>query len=428
MSKHVFVLGPDERNLEMLRESPALEDCVLHRLLDSDDLVHVDRIDFNGLLAAADQHLREFDDPVDAVIGYWDFPVCTMVPLLCEPRGLYSADLRALLKCEHKYWSRLEQRKVIKDLPDFEVVDLEHHTRPPAGVSYPMWLKPVKSFSSQLAFKVHDDAQFDAALDEIREGIGRVGKPFDAALSHASLPDEIAEIGAMACIAEETVTGQQLTVEGYSAAGRIHFYGIVDSVLYPGTSSFQRYEYPSSLPQDVRDRVMDASERVIRQIGLDWVPFNIEFFWDSETRRLNLLEVNPRHSQSHAQMFEAVDGAPNHQAMVQLALGRDPRMPLREGEHKVAGKWFYRRFSDAVVRHAPTEEEIAAVERDNPGVRITVLPQDGMYLNELPDQDSYSFELAHLYIGARDAEDMQAKYDRCVAALPFEFDEVGGRT
>lgn len=48
MPKHVFVLGPDERNLEMLRESPALDDCVLHRLLDSDDLVHVDRIDFDG--------------------------------------------------------------------------------------------------------------------------------------------------------------------------------------------------------------------------------------------------------------------------------------------------------------------------------------------------------------------------------------------
>lgn len=362
------------------------------------------------------------------MIGYWDFPVCTMIPLLCEPRGLHSADLRALLKCEHKYWSRLEQRKVIADLPEFDVLDLDHEPKPPAAVAYPMWLKPVKSFSSQLAFQVHDDAEFTDALDEIRDGIGRVGAPFDAALAHARLPEEIAEIGGMACIAEETVTGQQLTVEGYSYGGTVHFYGIVDSVLYPGTPSFQRYQYPSTLPQDVRDRVMTASERVIRQVGLDWVPFNIEFCWEPETRRLNLLEINPRHSQSHAQMFEAVDGAPNHQAMVQLALGRDPRMPRREGEHSVAGKWFYRRFSDATVRHAPRAEEIAAVERDNPGVRITVLPQDGMRLSELPDQDTYSFELAHLYIGAQDAEDMQAKYDRCVAALPFEFDEDGGNT
>ncbi|QGK70693.1 hypothetical protein GIY23_15270 [Allosaccharopolyspora coralli] len=143
MPKHVFVLGPDDRNLQTLRDSPALEDCQLHRLLDSEDLVHVDRIDFDGLLATADRRLREFDGPVDAVIGYWDFPVCTLVPLLCEARGLHSADLRALLKCEHKYWSRLEQRKVIADLPDFAVLDLDQDAKPPEDVTYPMWLNEV---------------------------------------------------------------------------------------------------------------------------------------------------------------------------------------------------------------------------------------------------------------------------------------------
>ena len=46
---------------------------------------------------------------------------------------------------------------------------------------------------------------------------------------------------------------------------------------------------------------------------------------------LHVLEVNPQHSQSHAELFEQVDGVPNHLAMLRLALGRDPELPPRQG-------------------------------------------------------------------------------------------------
>ena len=36
----------------------------------------------------------------------------------------------------------------------------------------------------------------------------------------------------------------------------------------PGTSSFLRYQYPSSLPSDVRERLTDISRRVVEAIDL----------------------------------------------------------------------------------------------------------------------------------------------------------------
>src|SRR5699024_8701986 len=146
-------------------------------------------------------------------------------PVLSERRGLRSTGLESLFKCEHKYWSRLEQRKAISDLPRFGTVDLASGSGPPPDVDFPMWIKPVKSFSSQLAFRVEDEQGLQEAISKIRAGIDRIGAPFDAALRHASLPAEISEVGGEACLVEEAVGGRQVTVEGYSYDGDVHCYG-----------------------------------------------------------------------------------------------------------------------------------------------------------------------------------------------------------
>ncbi len=271
-----------------------------------------------------------------------------------------------------------------------------------------MWLKPVKSYSSALAFQVKDAEQFDDAVSQIREGIGGIGEAFDVVLSMLDLPPEVAEAGGQhACLAEEEISGRQLTVEGYSIDGKVHCYGVVDSIQYEGTSSFLRYQYPSSVPADIADRLIDASSRVVRQIGLDNSTFNIEFFWDPERDRINIVEVNPRLSQSHAPLFEYVDGVPNHECMISLALGRAPQLPYRKGSYNVAGKWFLRRFSDGYVRKSPSEEDIARVEREVPDTIVDITATQGGRLSDLPSQDSYSYELAALYIGAQDEDELK---------------------
>ncbi|WP_416237214.1 ATP-grasp domain-containing protein [Streptomyces marinisediminis] len=422
--KNVFVIGLDDENTETLRDVPHAEEYTFHPLLGHDELQH-GAVDFEELLDRAQRRLDAFDGSIDAIVGYWDFPASVLVPLLSARYGTRSTSLESVVRCEHKYWSRLEQRKVTDAVPHFGLVDLDaDDPRPPEGVRYPMWLKPVKSFSSELAFGVKDDEEFRAAVAEIREGISRIGGPFDTLMRRMELPPEIAEVGGAACLAEEALSGEQYAVEGYVHNGEVTVYGALDSIDYADSPCFLRHQYPSALPESVTARMADVSERVMRQLGMDDATFSIEFFYDARTDELGVLEVNPRHSQSHAELFEYVDGVSNHHCMVSLALGRDPRMPDHKGEYEVAAKWYHRRFADGVVRRAPDRADVERVERDVPGVKVEVKVSEGQRLSELPEQDSYSFELAHVFVAAQSETELLEKYDRVIAALPFAFDDV----
>ncbi|MPY81055.1 MAG: hypothetical protein GEV04_22015 [Actinophytocola sp.] len=48
---------------------------------------------------------------------------------------------------------------------------------------------------------------------------------------------------------------------------------------------------------------------------------------------------------------------------------------------------------------------------------------EGVRLSEAAAQDSYSYELAHIFIGAHSEQELHEKYEQCLAGLPFEFDE-----
>ncbi|MFI2238601.1 acetyl-CoA carboxylase biotin carboxylase subunit family protein [Streptomyces chrestomyceticus] len=415
--KNIFVLGLEAANLPALHDVPDADRYRFHPLLTVKEL-QVGEVSVPDLLDKAQQLLDSFDGSVDAIVGYWDFPISTLVPILSERYGTRSTSLASVVKCEHKYWSRLEQEKAVDTHPRFGRVDLHADPpRPPEGVGFPMWLKPALAYSSELAYGVKDETEFRTAVEKIRKGIGRVGQPFEYILDRLDLPPEMAGVGGQVCLAEEALSGIQVAVEGYVHDGEVTVYGVLDSIDYPGSSSFLRHQYPSTLPEPVLHRLRDASARVMRQIGTQEATFSIEYFYDPHTDDINVLEVNPRHSQSHAELFQYVDGAPNHHAMLRLALGEDPAMPHREGRYRTAAKWYYRWFADGVARAVPSQEEVERIEREIPGTRIHVIPEPGQQLSDMEQQDSYSFELAHVFTGGDSEEELRAKYDHCVAAL-----------
>ncbi|MFD7711630.1 acetyl-CoA carboxylase biotin carboxylase subunit family protein [Streptomyces sp. NPDC059786] len=420
--KNVFVLGLDEANLPTLQAVPGAKHLNFRPLLTIGEL-QGGEVSVPRLLDRAQSELDAFEGRIDAVVGYWDFPVSTLVPILGERYGTRHTSLESVVKCEHKYWSRLEQRKVTDRHPRFGRVDLDAgDPRPPEGVRFPMWLKPALSYSSELAFGVKDMDEFRAAVAEIREGIARVGRPFEDILDRVGLPPEMEGVGAQVCLAEEAMTGIQVAVEGYVHEGEVTVYGVLDSINYPDTSSFLRHQYPSALPPEVLRRLHDVTGRVMRQIGFDGATFSVEYFYDPATREIGLLEINPRHSQSHAELFQFVDGVPNHHCMLALALGEDPRMPAGEGSHAVAAKWYHRWFTDGTVSRVPSAEDVARIERETAGLRVDVVPRQGQRLSELPQQDSYSYELAHVFTGGSSEDDLRAKFDHCVAGLGLAFD------
>ncbi|RKS07837.1 biotin carboxylase [Nocardiopsis sp. Huas11] len=418
MTMNVFVLGLDEQNLQVLRDLPGADGYRFQSLLGWEEIGQEHEVDMPALLELAERRLDSFEETVHAIIGYWDFPVSSLVPLLCEPRGLRSTSLESVVRCEHKYWSRLEQRAVIPEaVPRFAEVDLDESVKP-EGLSYPLWVKPVKSFSSELAFRVTDDAGFREAMEEIRAGAGRIGDAFQWVMDRVRLPRDVEEAGGTAGLAEEEAVGDQLTVEGYVRDGVPRVYGIIDSPHYPDTSSFLRYEYPSRVPLKTQERLVDLTERVITRVGLDDTTFNVEYFHDPDSGALTLIEINPRHSQSHARMFELVDGVSNHEICLRIALGQEPDLE-RGGEYDVAAKWFLRRFADGFVERVPTPEDLERARERVPDSWAEVVAHEGEWLSDLPIQDSYSYELAHVIVGARDADECERKFRECAGELPF---------
>lgn len=101
------------------------------------------------------------------------------------------------------------------------------------------------------------------------------------------------------------MTGLQVAVEGYVHEGEVTVYGVLDSINYPGSSCFLRHQYPSMLLPGVIRRLHEVRRRMMRQIGMDADTFSIEYFYDSETDEISLLEMNPRHSQdSYSYSYE----------------------------------------------------------------------------------------------------------------------------
>lgn len=420
---NVFVVGLDEHNRMLLEGMPDAARYRFHAVFTYEE-IYQEVISFEELLTEAQEMLDAFEDSIDAIIGFWDFPVTALVALLRPRYGLAATSLTELLKCEHKYWSRLVQQEVIEEYPPFALVDLDAEPEPPEGLRFPMWIKPVKSFASMLAFGVADEESFAVALAEIRSGIGRIGRPFEDLLQRAELPERIATVGGQACLVEEAITGRQVTVEGYRHHGEIVIYGIVDSIRYDNSPSFLRYQYPSTLPENVQQRVADISARVVEAIGLEGLTFNIEFFWDPGTDAVTVLEINPRHSQSHAELFADVDGTSNHELLLRLSLGLEPVIHPGQGRYRVAAKCFLRHFTDGIIRRHPSEEEIAAIERLVPATTIDLSAHTGDRLSQMHGQDSYSYQLASIYIGAEDEAELMMKFDQVVTALPYEIDDL----
>src|SRR5699024_9226467 len=163
------------------------------------------------------------------------------------------------------------------------------------------------------------------------------------------------------------------------------------------------------------------AETFLTHIGYDNAPFNIEFFWDPETDDIWLLEVNTRISESHTDLFLKVDGASHHEVATGLSLGERPRMPYRDGEFNCAGKFFIRAHHDAVVTRIPDDEELASLEKRMPGTRVKIIPKPGQRLSTLFGQDSYSYVLAELWIGASSRHKLEQRYEEAVEMLGFEF-------
>jgi hypothetical protein len=418
----VFVLGLDAFNRRKLAAIPDADAIEIVGLLPNEAVEHRIDLDIDAVLAAARRQLDGHRGSIDGLINYIDFPGNSVAAILAAEYGVRGPRLDAVLACEHKYWSRRVQAEVAPDaVPPFRAVDpFDPGSVAAIDLAYPYWLKPIKGFASWLGFRIGSAADRDRAIAEIRRRIHQLGRPFDQLMDRIAPPDAIAGIGGHHCIAEALVRGRQCTVEGHVFAGEIAIHGVIDSVRARNRSSFRRYVYPSGWPDPVKRRARGIATDLVRRLGLDDCGFNIELFWDEAADRLQLLEINPRISQSHCDLFEKVDGTSSHAILVDIALGRRPRPRSGGGSHRVAGKFFIRAYGrqGRVVR-VPGPADIDRLHAAFPDAELVVLAASGDALDDRPFDDSYTATLAQLYLGADSHAALRTAYRRALDLLPF---------
>jgi biotin carboxylase len=425
MADNLFVVGLDQANLQLLEGLGAGSTAYLPAL-DFDEIRGVDHFPFDQLLATATERLDASPGTVDGVCTFLDFPATELVPLLAAHAGVPGPTIESVLRCDHKYWSRLVQAQVAPEtVPAFRLFDpFDEASLSALDLGFPFWVKPLNAFRSHLGFHIASADDLRHAVEELRLSLPRLAGPLQEVLSHAQVPELIRGLPRYAVIAEELLTGRLCTVEGYVSGGKPHAYAVIDSVREPDSSSFARYEYPSSLPHRMQAGLCALAERVVGATGLDACAFNVEVFVDTDRGQFGLLEINSRLSQSHAPLFELVDGTTHLKIMVDLALGRAVELPRRQGPYAVAAKFFLRSFEDGVVARVPTPATLEALERELPGAIVHVLVDQGTRLSDLTDQDSYSYELAEVYLGAADQPELQRRWEHCQRLLDIGVEPV----
>ena len=356
--------------------------------------------------------LRYESAGIDGVISTDDYPGSTLASIVAERFRLPGVSPRVNLLCQHKYHARVAQRDAMPEVvPPFGLLGFNGSPRLP----YPFFIKPVKSFFSIGAYRIDNAAR-------LRELNGRATLPEHFFAPFDALYEKFAgaSFGNDRVLAEGLLEGYQATLEGWAVAGDVHIAGIVDSIMFPGTLAFQRFDYPSRLSQSVQARMADAATVVMQRIGFDHGCFNIEFMYNRDRDSVHIIEINPRMASQFADLFEKVDGFNTYSALLDLALGKRPQMKRADGKYAMAASCVLRRFQNARVLKIPRRDDVEQLQRCHPDMRVEILATENAWLSdELQDRESYRYGVVS--IGGRDHQEIAELLECCKRRLPFVF-------
>ncbi len=185
--------------------------------------------------------------------------------------------------------------------------------------------------------------------------------------------------------------------------------GVVDSIMYPGTDQFQRFQYPSALPAEWQARAEDTARRALAAVGFTHGMFNVELRVCAATGHAKVIEINPRAAGQFYDLFERVDGYSLFDALLALETGEEPQVRHRMGPDAVAGSFVMRDLEGAGLGRWPGRGEIARLRTRHPGARIMVYPKRGADLRrEIKWLGSYRYGVVNL--GASSLAELSAAY------------------
>ena len=333
--------------------------------------------------------------------------------------GLQGGDPASIILAQHKYYSRVAQQRVAPDVtPAATLIPLGKVDEHALSIPFPFFVKPCKGTFSVFAAKVDDLSALRKHLDFNvfeRLALGRVVKPFNDLLR--ALTD--LEHDASAFCGEGLMSGDQVTVDGFAYDGDVEIMGVVDSVMFEGTNTFERFEYPSRLPVSVQERMHRATADIVRGLGIRHGQFNVELFYDRATDKLGIIEINPRLSYQFADLYEYVDGSNTYDVLLDLTLAKRPRFESRAGQFEFSASFVMRTFEGKKLKSVPNADQVAAFNRRYSESTIKIYGKAGDSMkNEMKALGSYRYAIIN--VAANSLLDLFAIQQDAIEKLPFE--------
>jgi biotin carboxylase len=354
--------------------------------------------------------------------------------LVAQRLGLPGASPESILAAQHKLHARRVLQQVAPEANlAFEELPVDYGATIPHGLAYPRFVKPVKAAFSVLAREVksRDELQRHTRFGR-RElwVIRRLVEPFDR-VCRARLPRAGS---AHRLLLEEPVPARmaQYNLDGWACEGQVQALGVVDALMYPGTQSFMRWEFPSRLPATVQARALDVARRFLGAIGYRHGFFNLEFFHDEASGRLSVIECNPRLASQFGDLYRRVLGLDAHAMALALALGQDPlAQPRSAPTAGAAASLVYRSFEGQPIPGVPGAAAQAAFARQFADGLVFSFPKHGHALaRDFKWTGSHRYGIVHL--GGRDRAQLRERAERASALLgwpaPYLDEAVGAAT
>ncbi len=377
------------------------------------------------VVAYIDRMIDEHGGRIDGVFSSSDYPGATVAAAIASRLGLPGPDPAVVIRCSHKYYSRIAQREAVPDAtPAFALVRPGGPAPDLGPVGYPCFIKPVKGAFSIMSGRLDGPTDLTAFL--ARPETGEFARDYVAIFNRLVARFTDFTVDGSWFLVEEFLHGVQVTVEGYVRGGVAMILGVVDSITHPGTPSFARFDYPSAVRPEIQAEMGDIASRAIAHLGLDDSFFNIEMIYDPSGDRIRIIEINPRICGQFADLYRKVDGRGGYEIALALATGTPLPDPLANGRFTAATSFPLRTFEPVRVADAPTDARIEATERNHPGTLVWCECRAGQELSDFVAEDGHSVRYGVVNVGAGSRRGLRERLHAVHDDLGFRFEAVEG--
>jgi hypothetical protein len=314
----------------------------------------------------------------------------------------------------------VQKRLGLEGTPDVTLVPIAAADAAKIDATFPLFVKPAKGTFSLFAKLCPDRAALQKHLDFgvlERLALRRVTKPFNDLLRRYT----DFEHDANWFVGETPMKGDQVTVDGFVDRGQVRVMGIVDSVMFPGTQTFERFEYPTRLPKSVQERMAEMTSRLVTGLGIPHGQFNVELFYDRGADALAIIEINPRLSYQFADLYEYVDGSNTYDVLLDLTVGRKTSFAKGRGAFRKAASFVMRTFRGRRLARVPSPDQIDAFGARYDEATIKIYGDAGASMkSEMRAMGSYRYAIVN--VAAQSLLDLFAIHQDAMDKLPFEVE------